>query len=194
MGPDQLSSVMQSVSGKRNPDQSDTRKAELKAKIESQTTALYSTARIWVGSTALKTRNVRSRVDGRTTESSIRPRQGTCWLWAWNLLPRRKRQERQQVPVEGARLVRMAMQAIGECLGCKDGQKNEKAKDAVTKDIPSRRARWLWSACAGRVDSSRWNITRQVFVLLLSCEQVAVGPTGRSRGTGSDSLTLYRCM
>ena len=48
MGPDQLSSVMQSVQGKRNPDQSDTRKAELKAKIEGQTTALYSTARIWV--------------------------------------------------------------------------------------------------------------------------------------------------
>ncbi|KAK4687423.1 3-methylcrotonyl-CoA carboxylase beta subunit, partial [Tremellales sp. Uapishka_1] len=42
MGPDQLSSVMQSVSGKR-PD----RYKDLKSEIETQSSALYSTARIW---------------------------------------------------------------------------------------------------------------------------------------------------
>jgi hypothetical protein len=77
MGPDQLSSVMQSVQGKRNPDQSDTRKAELKAKIEGQTTALYSTARIWVGLLLSVERS--SKADSRMTVSSIHQKQETYW-------------------------------------------------------------------------------------------------------------------
>ena len=52
MGPDQLSSVMQTVSGKRNQAEggAEDRFADLRAKIEAQTSALYSTARIWVSS------------------------------------------------------------------------------------------------------------------------------------------------
>ncbi len=49
MGPDQLSSVMQTVSGKRTPATSgEDRWKELRERIEGQSSALYSTARIWV--------------------------------------------------------------------------------------------------------------------------------------------------
>lgn len=47
MGPDQLSSVMQSVSGKRNQEAGEDRWKELRTTIEGQSTALYSTARLW---------------------------------------------------------------------------------------------------------------------------------------------------
>lgn len=46
MGPDQLSSVMQTVSGKGSTDTS--RWDGLKREIERQSTAVYSSARIWV--------------------------------------------------------------------------------------------------------------------------------------------------
>ena len=53
MGPDQLSSVMQTVSGKRGAekateDEGEDRWRSLREKIEGQSTAYYSTARIWV--------------------------------------------------------------------------------------------------------------------------------------------------
>lgn len=50
MGPDQLSSVMQTVSGKRTPaaTSGEDRWKELRERIEGQSSALYSTARIWV--------------------------------------------------------------------------------------------------------------------------------------------------
>ena len=49
MGPDQLSSVMQSVSGKKAKAESagEDRWKELRSKIEHQSTALYASARIW---------------------------------------------------------------------------------------------------------------------------------------------------
>lgn len=48
MGPDQLSSVMQTVSGKRNQQaNSEDRFKDLRNAIEGQSTALYSTARLW---------------------------------------------------------------------------------------------------------------------------------------------------
>jgi len=48
MGPDQLSSVMQTVSGKRDQAAGEDRWKDLRNEIEGQSTALYSTARIWV--------------------------------------------------------------------------------------------------------------------------------------------------
>ena len=49
MGPDQLSSVMQTVSGKNKPVQEgEDRWKDLRTKIEAQSEATYSTARIWV--------------------------------------------------------------------------------------------------------------------------------------------------
>lgn len=51
MGPDQLSSVMQTVSGKNKPpaaDQGEDRWKDLRSKIEAQSEATYSTARLWV--------------------------------------------------------------------------------------------------------------------------------------------------
>lgn len=48
MGPDQLSSVMQTVSGKRDQVAGEDRWKDLRNEIEGQSTALYSTARIWV--------------------------------------------------------------------------------------------------------------------------------------------------
>ena len=42
-----MSSVMQTVSGKRNQDGGEDRFKELKKEIESQTSVLYSTARLW---------------------------------------------------------------------------------------------------------------------------------------------------
>ena len=51
MGPDQLSSVMQTVSGKNKPApavEGEDRWKELRSKIEAQSEATYSTARIWV--------------------------------------------------------------------------------------------------------------------------------------------------
>lgn len=51
MGPDQLSSVMQSVSGKGKSSSDaagEGRWKDLRSKIEAQSEALYSTARIWV--------------------------------------------------------------------------------------------------------------------------------------------------
>ena len=55
MGPDQLSSVMQSISGKRTPptEKGEDRWKGLRDTIEGQSTALYSTARIWVCSLGL---------------------------------------------------------------------------------------------------------------------------------------------
>lgn len=50
MGPDQLSSVMQTVSGKRHSDDAEKRFAELRDRIEKESEALYSTARLWVSS------------------------------------------------------------------------------------------------------------------------------------------------
>lgn len=47
MGPDQLSSVMQTVSGKRHSDDAEKRFAELRSRIEKESEALYSTARLW---------------------------------------------------------------------------------------------------------------------------------------------------
>jgi len=49
MGPDQLSSVMQTVSGKNKPVvEGEDRWKDLRTKIEAQSEATYSTARIWV--------------------------------------------------------------------------------------------------------------------------------------------------
>lgn len=50
MGPDQLSSVMQTVSGKKNTtsESGEDRFKQLRDRIEGQSTAIYSTARIWV--------------------------------------------------------------------------------------------------------------------------------------------------
>jgi 3-methylcrotonyl-CoA carboxylase beta subunit len=54
MGPDQLSSVMQTVSGKNKPaatvQEGEDRWKDLRTKIEAQSEATYSTARIWVSS------------------------------------------------------------------------------------------------------------------------------------------------
>ncbi|KAL7419607.1 hypothetical protein Q5752_005519 [Cryptotrichosporon argae] len=49
MGPDQLSSVMQSVSGKRGGSgaDADARFAELRSRIEKESEAIYSSARLW---------------------------------------------------------------------------------------------------------------------------------------------------
>jgi 3-methylcrotonyl-CoA carboxylase beta subunit len=47
MGPDQLASVMQTVSGNRHSDDADARFAELRTRIEKESEALYSTARLW---------------------------------------------------------------------------------------------------------------------------------------------------
>ncbi|BEI82775.1 hypothetical protein CcaverHIS002_0306430 [Cutaneotrichosporon cavernicola] len=47
MGPDQLSSVMQTVSGNRNAADADERFAKLRSRIEKESEALYSTARMW---------------------------------------------------------------------------------------------------------------------------------------------------
>lgn len=48
MGPDQLSSVMQTVSGKRDDADAESRFKDLRTRIEGESTALYSTARLWV--------------------------------------------------------------------------------------------------------------------------------------------------
>ena len=54
MGPDQLSSVMQTVSGKNKPAvEGEDRWKELRSKIEAQSEATYSTARIWVSPISL---------------------------------------------------------------------------------------------------------------------------------------------
>ena len=52
MGPDQLSSVMQTVSGKRTPttESGEDRWKQLRERIEGQSAAVYSTARLWVNS------------------------------------------------------------------------------------------------------------------------------------------------
>ncbi|GFZ42762.1 hypothetical protein JCM24511_00480 [Saitozyma sp. JCM 24511] len=47
MGPDQLSSVMQTVSGKRDDADAESRFKDLRTRIEGESTALYSTARLW---------------------------------------------------------------------------------------------------------------------------------------------------
>lgn len=47
MGPDQLSSVMQTVSGNRNAADAEKKFADLRARIEKESEALYSTARLW---------------------------------------------------------------------------------------------------------------------------------------------------
>ncbi len=47
MGPDQLSSVMQTVSGNRNAADAEERFAKLRSRIEKESEALYSTARMW---------------------------------------------------------------------------------------------------------------------------------------------------
>lgn len=47
MGPDQLSSVMQTVSGNRNAADAEERFAKLRSRIEKESEALYSTARLW---------------------------------------------------------------------------------------------------------------------------------------------------
>lgn len=61
MGPDQLSSVMQTVSGKKDTKDAnvspDERFKELRAKIENQTSAVYSTARLWVSSSPPRPRD-----------------------------------------------------------------------------------------------------------------------------------------
>lgn len=47
MGPDQLSSVMQTVSGKRHSDDAEKQFAALRDRIEKESEALYSSARLW---------------------------------------------------------------------------------------------------------------------------------------------------
>jgi acetyl-CoA carboxylase carboxyltransferase component len=52
MGPDQLASVMQTVSGKgktaKSVEEQEKSFGELRGRIERESSALYSTARIWV--------------------------------------------------------------------------------------------------------------------------------------------------
>lgn len=49
MGPDQLASVMQSVSGRgKSAEEQEKSFGELRGRIEKESSALYSTARIWV--------------------------------------------------------------------------------------------------------------------------------------------------
>ena len=48
MGPDQLASVMDTVSGKSvNASEKEKRSAALRERIENESSALYSTARLW---------------------------------------------------------------------------------------------------------------------------------------------------
>jgi 3-methylcrotonyl-CoA carboxylase beta subunit len=69
MGPDQLSSVMQTVSGKNKPVvEGEDRWKDLRTKIEAQSEATYSTARIWVSH--LRTQNKADEQDDGIIEPS----------------------------------------------------------------------------------------------------------------------------
>lgn len=57
MGPDQLASVMQTVGGKKakqSVEEQEKSFETLRGRIEKESSALYSTARIWVGPSLLR--------------------------------------------------------------------------------------------------------------------------------------------
>jgi hypothetical protein len=81
MGPDQLSSVMQTVSGKNKPVQeSEDRWKDLRTKIEAQSEVTYSTARIWVSLCLERSRIKGAKLMIRMTESLLRPIRGMSWV------------------------------------------------------------------------------------------------------------------
>ena len=122
MGPDQLSSVMQTVSGKRaSPESSEDRWKTLRETIEAQSTAKYSSARIWVGINVLYLSSMSTdTVCRRMTGSSRRPIRGMCWDSVWSSRRMNGRAERRGEAEGGeeGRVGQIGMRVDGVCSGC----------------------------------------------------------------------------
>lgn len=124
MGPDQLASVMQSVSGRgKSAEEQEKSFGELRGRIEKESSALYSTARIWVSPVKIflnLLQHSNCAETARMTVSLSPAIRGMYWGWHWSWQMKKGwRGLRDQVqPGEEGRLGPKAMRVDGEYSGC----------------------------------------------------------------------------